>query len=264
MDNVCGRTGHGEGSVSFFGRVWYADGTGGNTKGETDMRYGKLKVMMAAVLACSMLVSCSYAEAYFRRYQEANQYIQNHILGGLGKKGKAKQAVSDTLYALSGRTSSGEQEADVKEGQELPGVSMLAEDQETIMTIQNTGIAEQLAGEMEFEILSLSVEGEEGEAELKLTVPDASQLFQDVIGQMDVSDVEAENTEVLLKGVMEAIEDKEYDTMTCTVTVELRMLQDQWYLVNNQEFSNAISGGLLQAYAKNRQEMIDNMGGGEE
>lgn len=228
------------------------------------MGYGKLKMMMADVLACSMLVSCSYAEAYFRRYQEANQSIQNHILGRFGKKGKAKQAVSDTLYALSRRTSSGEQEADIEEGQELPGVSMLAEDQETIITIQNTGIAEQLAGEMEFEIISVTAEGEEGEAELKLTVPDASQLFADVISQMDVSDVEAENTEVLLERVMEAIEDKEYDTMTCTVTVELRMLQDQWYLVNNQEFSNAISGGLLQAYAKNRQEMIDNMGGGEE
>ncbi len=122
---------------------------------------------------------------------------------------------------------------------------------------ENSGIAKLLSSYVTFEIQELSSGEDSATATVDITAPDAVALIQQLIGSVDVTDAEA------LYASMEALLQQEVPMVSSTVEIMLQKAEDSWCVVPDFALSNAITGGLTQAYQALQQAILDQLQGGD-
>ncbi len=142
-----------------------------------------------------------------------------------------------TMYVVSGGSSS----------QSL----ILGTDEKPVGMSAPTGLAALIGKKITYEVVSITENGDTAEAVLKITAPDCVSLVYQGIEGMDTYDeaVFTENVEKLLSG--------DVKTNTYDVTVQLQKVQGSWCLIINEQFSDAITGGLMSKYNEVQQAIYD-------
>ena len=101
------------------------------------------------------------------------------------------------------------------------------------------GIAAVICQQLRYEILETQTEGDRCVATMKIRVPDAVALVQRALKDMGSYE------EAAFLDRMTALLEETAPMREATVEVELTRIEENWYLVNNGEFSDAITGGML-------------------
>lgn len=156
----------------------------------------------------------------------------------------AEETLQEALNALTGRESEGH------------AVLLGADGYPAIP--QNTGIAQLLSACVTFQIKDISSKSSSATAQVKITAPDAPQLLRQAIEGMDTVEEEA------LYAKIETLLAQEYPTVEHTVEISLVKADESWCVVPSFELSNALTGGLTQAYMDAQQNLLSQlMEGGE-
>ncbi|HIV24492.1 MAG TPA: hypothetical protein IAB71_01705 [Candidatus Scatomonas pullistercoris] len=97
-------------------------------------------------------------------------------------------------------------------------------------------------------------DAEEGSAKVQFFAPDVLTILETAVSEG------AGDTQELLDALEDSLRGsfpiKEFQT-----ELELRQVEDHWYLLPNDELNNALSGGLMEAYTDHIREWIDGQGG---
>ena len=101
------------------------------------------------------------------------------------------------------------------------------------------GIAAVICQQLRYEILETQTEGDRCVATMKIRVPDTVALVQ-----LALQDMESYEETAFLER-MTALLEETVPMREATVEVELTWIEENWYLVSNGEFSDAITGGML-------------------
>lgn len=118
-------------------------------------------------------------------------------------------------------------------------------------------ITKKIASKVKFSILDISSIEETAEAEIKLIAPDAYQMMDDIASTM-----QEESVEILLKTLNLQL-DKDFSTKEFKITVNLRLVDDHWYLIPNGQLANAFAGGLIEKYSMMGKDKVDKLVGEE-
>ena len=120
------------------------------------------------------------------------------------------------------------------------------------------GLAGAICRQVEYRVVSLEESGDQATAILEITAPDAVPLLYEALAGMESYD------EAVFTQRFGDLLENDPATKVFTVTVELRLVDSQWCLVPNSQFSNAITGGLMDEYEAVRQSVVDAMTEGGE
>lgn len=115
----------------------------------------------------------------------------------------------------------------------------------------NDDINKKIASLVEYSISEITVRGEEADASIKLTSPDIYVLLTEIASDMQENDVE-QLLEQLNDSLDENILTKKYE-----ITVNLKLVNEHWYLVPSGELANAFSGGIIEQYSAMGLNVID-------
>ena len=97
-----------------------------------------------------------------------------------------------------------------------------------------------MAPYVKIETLSVTGEGDGAQAVLSITSPDLWPLIEKAVAGMESLDEEAMN-----KNLASLLKKGGYEESVHEVTVELKNIDGVWYIRQNEELQNALSGGLL-------------------
>lgn len=120
-----------------------------------------------------------------------------------------------------------------------------------------TGIAGLISAKLQYEIVSVETEGESGVATLRITAPDTLSLVTQAVAGMESYD------EALLTERMQQLLAGEFATLEYSVEVELVLLEQNWCIISNSEFSDAITGGMISHYVQLQTVIMEALAGGE-
>jgi hypothetical protein len=161
-------------------------------------------------------------------------------LSFLSNKGKAvdppDEMLESSLKALA-------------EGQH--GTMVLGADGTAVAMNRPSGMAALITQQLEFDIEQVETDGDSATAHLEITAPDMAALVRQAL-----EGVTAFEETVFLEKLEQLLQNNP-ETKTFSVKVELALTDDGWCIVPNGEFSNAITGGLAQAYNDLRQSILD-------
>lgn len=164
-------------------------------------------------------------------------------LSGCGGQ-KAEEALDAALSALV----SGDSQ----------NVPLLGLDGSPVTGFENEGLAQVISSRLQYEIKEVSAKGSKAAATVKITAPDTPGIIREVLDGMGEYDEEA-----FIARMAEKLEGSA-PSAVFTVEVELQRVDGIWCLVPSAELSNAMTGGLLQAYVDQvRQIQSELMGGNE-
>ena len=104
-----------------------------------------------------------------------------------------------------------------------------------------------------YEVVDISIKNEKAEAELIITSPDMVNIMEEVDQSENLQDVGE-----LLTSVQKKLESKKFPEKEFHIIVTLEKINDQWYLIMNNEIANAFSGGLMEKYAEIISDMMKN------
>lgn len=104
-------------------------------------------------------------------------------------------------------------------------------------------INKKIASLVEYSISEISINENEAIASLKMTAPD---VYKMMIGI--ASGMEENNTEILFEQLAKQLNDKT-PIHNYEIIVELRNVNEHWYLIPNGELANVFSGGLIEQYS---------------
>ncbi len=121
-----------------------------------------------------------------------------------------------------------------------------------------TGLAALITGKVRYEILSVEVTETSAVASLSVTAPDAMALVLEALENMERYD------EAVFMERMTRLLESKGKTLTKTVQVELVLVGDQWCMVVNPDFSDAITGGMISRYAELQEAIVAAMKKGDE
>ncbi len=119
------------------------------------------------------------------------------------------------------------------------------------------GIAAVISSKVSYTLISLEVSEDSALAVLEVLAPDTLALVRKAL-----TDMESFDEELFLDRMEGLLEDK-FETVTNTVEVELRLVEDQWCMVTNSDLSDAITGGLISRYVQLQQIIRDAFGKGD-
>jgi uncharacterized lipoprotein len=128
---------------------------------------------------------------------------------------------------------------------------ILASDGTAVAMGKPTGIAGVISGQLRYDVESVEVDGEKAEAEIEITAPDTVKLVQKALEGMTTFD----EATFLLK--MKQLAAEEPETVTFSLTVDMVLAENGWCIVPDNEFSNAITGGLANEYTAVRQAFLE-------
>lgn len=106
------------------------------------------------------------------------------------------------------------------------------------------GIAAIISSKVSYSLVSMEVSDDIAIATIEIVAPDTLALVHESLSGMDSYDAE------LFLERMERLLEKEFETVTNTVQLEMCLIENQWCVVTNTEFSDAITGGLISRYAE--------------
>lgn len=115
----------------------------------------------------------------------------------------------------------------------------------------NTGLAGAISRQTSYEVKSVETADGITTALLEITAPDMTKLVREALKGMEGFDEEA------FSAALEALLERNSDTKTFTVQVELTQIQGCWCVIPNAELSNAVTGGLMEEYTAVRQSILD-------
>lgn len=164
-----------------------------------------------------------------------------------GHENDIKQDLADTLNALGNGT--------------LDEHSYIYSSNLNIATgdtnIQGGEITEKIANLVEYEILDISSEEDTAKVKIKITAPNTYKMIEDIAATM-----QEENTDILLKTLSIKL-DEEFPKKEFDVSVDLKLINEHWYLVPNGQLTNAFTGGLIEQYFMMGQNTINELLGEE-
>ena len=142
------------------------------------------------------------------------------------------------------------------DGQESQEAVLLGIDGMPVAVSPSKGLAALITAKMEYEILSVDTEDENGTARVQILAPDALALVEQALADMARYDATLfqENMAQLLEGDVAMLE--------YTVELELVKVEGDWCVVTNAQFSDAITGGLVSRYDQLQQKILEAMAGG--
>lgn len=114
-------------------------------------------------------------------------------------------------------------------------------------------INKRIAGLVEYTVKDVTINGESADARVKLIAPDVYHLITEIASEMQENNVD-QLLEQLDDKLDEDVPTKEYE-----VTVDLRLVNEHWYLVPSGELSNAFSGGIVEQYSMMGQNIMEEL-----
>ena len=114
-------------------------------------------------------------------------------------------------------------------------------------------ITQKIASNVHFTITDISQNEESAEADIEFSAPDVYQMIEEIASTM-----QEENVEKLLEALDTQL-DGDFPTKEFEVTVDLRRMNDHWYLIPNSQLANAFSGGLIEQYSLMGQNIVDEL-----
>lgn len=154
-----------------------------------------------------------------------------------------RQDVMDTLSAISNGT--------LDEHSYIYSSSFSANGDEAYA--YNDEITQKIVSSVQYSVLKISQNGEIAEAEIKFVAPDAYQMIEDIVLTM-----QEDNIDMLLETFSSQL-DKKFPTKEFKVSVNLKLINEHWYLVPNSQLANAFSGGLIEKYSMMGENTIDKL-----
>jgi len=120
-------------------------------------------------------------------------------------------------------------------------------------------VAEKMNAAITYEVMDVQIDGTIATATIFVSAPDLSIILRDAVSLLLAGDSDDVNE---LLAIVGAALNSEHEVFENTFEVDLELLDDNWFLVPNAEFSNALSGNLIQLYAQMVEVMIHDMMGG--
>ena len=120
-------------------------------------------------------------------------------------------------------------------------------------------IAEKMNAAITYEVMGVHIDGTIATATIFVSAPDLSIILRDAVSLLLAGDSDDVNE---LLAIVSAALNLEHEVFENTFEVYLELLDGNWFLVPNAEFSNALSGNLIQLYAQMVEVMIQDMMGG--
>ena len=117
----------------------------------------------------------------------------------------------------------------------------------------NTGIAKLLSAYVTFDVESFEENDETAVATVTVTAPDAPALLKAAMEEVGGTDEEE------LTRCLEALLEDDPAMVTNTVEVQLVLAEDTWCVVPDLALSNALTGGLTQAYMELQQQIYNGL-----
>lgn len=164
-----------------------------------------------------------------------------------GHENDIKQDLADTLNAIGHGT--------LDEHSYIYGSNLNIATGDT--NIQGGEITKKIANLVEYEILDISSEEDTAKVKIKITAPDTYKMIEDIAATM-----QEENTDMLLKTLSIKL-DEEFPKKEFDVAVDLKLINEHWYLVPNGQLTNAFTGGLIEQYFMMGQNTINELLGEE-
>lgn len=134
---------------------------------------------------------------------------------------------------------------------------LLGADGTPVPVSDSSGIAGLVSAQLKYEIVSVETEDEAGTAQLQITAPDTVALVKQALEGMESYD------EALLLERMEQLLQGDFATAEYSVEVALVKVEENWCIVTNLEFSDAITGGLVSRYLELQLAIMEALAGGE-
>lgn len=117
------------------------------------------------------------------------------------------------------------------------------------------GPAKWIVERAEYTILSQSKKGKQGEVKLRIRVPDAMSLINAAVEDMEHFDQQTFEQRFL--SGLEQPEMREFE-----VALEMKQIDGKWYLMEDPLFTDAVTGGMLTAYASLESAVMESLAGG--
>ena len=162
-------------------------------------------------------------------------------------KNNIRQDLTDTLDAISNGTSD-EHSYIYKSNLNIATANT---------NIQSDEITKKIAALVEYEIFDILSEGNTANAKIKITAPDTYKMIRDIATTM-----QEEDTDILLKTLSVKL-DEEFPKKEFDVSVDLKLINEHWYLIPNGQLANAFMGGLIEQYFMMGQNTINKLLGEE-
>lgn len=151
----------------------------------------------------------------------------------------AEEALEEALQALTGGESSGY--AVILGADGYPSVP------------QNTGIAQLLSSYVTFDIEDFSSKKDTATASIEISAPDAPQLLKQAVAQLETVDADS------LSAQLQPLLEQGPPMIDYVVEVQLVQVDKTWCVVPSFELSNALTGGLTQAYMDAQQNLLSQL-----
>ena len=208
------------------------------------------------IISIVILLIASGAFLFFSDFLESNgetEYSANETSNAQSNATHNRQQHSEyvahdltiTLDAILGRTN----EQGYIMGFPTLGTEPLFNDDE---------VAEKMNAAITYEVMDVQIDGTIATATIFVSAPDLSIILRDAVSLLLAGD----NDDVSeLLSIVGAALNSEHEVFENTFEVDLELLDDNWFLVPNSEFSNALSGNLIQLYAQMVEVMIHDMMG---
>lgn len=115
-------------------------------------------------------------------------------------------------------------------------------------------ITKKVANLVEYKILNVSEEENNiAKAKIRITAPDTYKMIEEIASTM-----QEENVDVLLTALNDKLNGK-FPQKEFDVSVDLKLVNEHWYLIPNDQLADAFTGGVNEQYFKMGQDVIDKL-----
>lgn len=121
--------------------------------------------------------------------------------------------------------------------------------------LEMEGIFKHTASKVTYKISDIKVDKNKATAVIQFTTPDVYQIL---------SDMPVETEEELLEEKVKEQLEREFPIKEYEVTVDLKQVEEHWYLIPNAELSNVMAGGMVEWYSEMGLRVIEKLMGGME
>lgn len=116
-------------------------------------------------------------------------------------------------------------------------------------SLSKGSISSAIADKVAFEYNDAKIENDSAVVTADFTYPDIVKISNEIAeSNPDISDNEF--SDILLS----RLDNGEYSTVSCTAEIPYIKLDDEWYMLECEEFSNIITGGVYSEYVKAEEE----------
>ena len=120
---------------------------------------------------------------------------------------------------------------------------------------EGEGIFKYVANKVTYKISTIENDKDKATVLIQFTTPDIEQFL---------SNIPVETEEELLEEKVKEHLESEFPMKEYEVTLELKQIEEHWYLIPNAELSNVMTGGMVEWYSEMGLRVIEKLMGGME